>query len=161
MLQRFFVLIFMYIGLFQVQAQTNNIWFITGNYLQSIEDLPKDVNIYPISQKNKTVLPYYIFEGNDPIKDTHYNISSKNILVSYRFGILSPHSTLHLMFVKNGKWEIINMNESLLTVIAQGVVLCKQHDLDSNDSYKVFQEILSEYKLNDSRKNGTPIIITE
>ena len=65
------------------------------------------------------------------------------------------------MFVKNGKWEIINMNESLLTIIGQGVVLCKQFNLDSNDSYKVFQEILSEYKFNNSRKNGAPIIIAE
>ncbi|WP_419507408.1 hypothetical protein, partial [Alistipes communis] len=73
----------------------------------------------------------------------------------------SPHSTFHLMFVKNGKWEIINMNESLLTIIGQGVVLCKQFNLDSNDSYKVFQEILSEYKFNNSRKNGAPIIIAE
>lgn len=161
MRQRFFVLICMYIGLFQVQAQTNNIWFIVGNYLQSIEDLPKDVNIYPIPQKDKTILPYYIFEENDPIKNPHYDISSKEILVSYRFGILNPHSTFHLMFVKNGKWEIINMDESLLTIIEQGVVLCKQFNLDSNDSYKVFQEILSEYKFNNSRKNGAPIIIDE
>ena len=53
------------------------------------------------------------------------------------------------------------MDESLLTIIEQGVVLCKQFNLDSNDSYKVFQEILSEYKFNNSRKNGAPIIIDE
>jgi len=152
------MLLYICFGVSQVKAQTQNIWVVLGNYLQNIGELPKDANLYPMMQEDKIIFSYYIFNKNDLIKDPYYNISSMDILTSYRFGTLGPHAHFHLMFAKSGKREIIKMNNSLLTVMDQGITVCKQLDLATEDCYEVFQEILSEYKLNDKRKSGIPII---
>ena len=152
------VLIMTCLSVIKVSAQTDNIWQVTSTYLIDRGEIAPDQNVLPVKSKNGTKISFYLSQDNQAILDPKYTIPLQDTLSIYKFSGLSPHATRYLLFVKNGVWKIINVAESLPSVMAQGIALCEILNLSPEDEYYIFQEILKNYQFNQSRKNGAPIV---
>lgn len=143
-------------------AQSVNIWDITFNFLVENGYLSPDNYSRPTKIKeNHIVYPYFIFGGPDGrIDDPDFIVPNHNELDSYSFGSIFRQYYTHLLFVKNGKWRIIDMGKSLLDIIMQCHNLCKDFGLDDNESIYVLTEAIRYYEnyKKELSTMGVPII---
>jgi hypothetical protein len=123
--------------------------FLVGNGERSEQSV-----VYPeINEEKATILPYMIMSSDGYISSPDYNIPENESLTSYSFGIMTPHKPLHLLFVKNGKWHIINMKKSLISIVNDSVKTCELLCLNDKESLDVFDIVLRQYK-SDIDKQG-------
>lgn len=144
------ILIFIFCGKLAINsfAQSVNIWDITFNFLVENGYMSPDNYSRPTKIKeNRIVYPYFIFGGQDgPIDDPDFIIPNNNKLNRYSFGILFRPHYQHLLYVKNGKWRIIDMGQHLLDIVIQGHNLCKDFGLDDKESVSVIKDVVRYYE---------------
>lgn len=143
-------------------AQSVNIWDVTFNFLVEKGDMSPDNYSRPTKIKeNRIVYPYFIFGGLDgQIDDPDFIIPNNDKLDSYSFGILFRPRHQHLLYIKNGKWRIIDMEKHLLDIVSQGHNLCKDFRLDDKESISVIEDVIRLYEghSEDVAAMGVPIV---
>jgi len=156
------LLIFLFVcGLAPVLfAQSVNIWDVTFDFLvKNGYSLPDGYRRPTKTNDNYIVYPYFIYGQNGSIDDPNFIIPNDSKLDSYSFGSIFRQHYTHLLFVKNGKYRIINMGKTLPDIIMQSCSLCNDLGLDDNELVDVINEVIRYY--NDHKKGlesmGVPI----
>lgn len=82
------------------------------------------------------------------IRDYDMQMPISDTLSSYSFHEASAHAPINLMFVKDGKYVIVNMNKSLCDIDMEFKKLCGILHLEKKDVLYVLDKILSRYNAN-------------
>lgn len=142
-------------------AQSVNIWDITFDFLARNGYCSPDGYSRPTkTEENHIIYPYFIFGSNGSIDDPDFVIPNHDRLESYSFGSLYRQFPQHLLYVKNGRWRIIDMGKPLPNIITQCVDFCKGFELNDDKAIYVIDEVVKFYEKYEQElaSMGVPIV---
>jgi hypothetical protein len=158
------IFIFIFCGKLAINssAQSVNIWDITNSFL--VENGYKSQGDYSRPTKIKgdyIVQPYFIFGLGGEINNPDFVIPNHDKLDRYSFGSIFRHYYMHLLYVKTGKWRIIDMGKPLLDIIMKCHDLCKDFGLDDKEAVFVIKDVIRFYEghLENVAAMGVPIVL--
>lgn len=101
----------------RLQAIARNFMCENGDYSSGTK--PEEIDMYGI-----TVFVYDV--THDVFIEKDEKIPINDSLVIYRINNLNPHGIYYCMFVKDGRYEIINLKRPLYVILKQTLEYAKQ-----------------------------------
>lgn len=108
-----------------------------------------------VSDRNIAFVVYdYTNNINVSEQDT---IPLQNDLICYYISTLSPHGKGYVMLVKNGVYEIIDMDTILENIMEQTILYCRKNNITNLELLSAIEYILLQYKNNVQNTGGVSI----
>lgn len=136
------------------QSQEQSLRKIIRDYLVATGEMDANAPFYSEDPRH-VLFPVYDATNKENIIALE-SVPNEAYLTIYIFKKFSPHAPMHIMLVKNGEYEIIDMTQSLDDILRQLLSYHDKHQLTTLEFLQTADRILFLEKSNILNNGGAP-----